>query len=122
MRKFDRVRSRSLAATSRLCRLLGAVPGRRVLSAVFFATLLAGLSDRAFGDEGMWLFNNPPLKQFKEKYNFEPRPQWLEHLQKASVRFNSGGSGSFISPNRIKINNHQLRLQKMQKKSSRKKK
>ena len=27
-------------------------------------------------DEGMWLFTNPPLKQLKEKYNFEPTPQW----------------------------------------------
>src|SRR5215831_3909666 len=120
MRKFDRVRSRSLAATSRVCRLLGDVPGRRVLSAVFFATLLAGLSDRAFGDEGMWLFNNPPLKQFKEKYNFEPTPQWLEHLQKASVRFNSGGSGSFISPNGLTITNHHVGLDTLQKMSSEK--
>jgi len=120
MRKFDRVRSRSLAATSRLCRLLGDVPGRRVLSAVFFATLLAGLSDRAFGDEGMWLFNNPPLKQFKEKYNFEPTPQWLEHLQKASVRFNSGGSGSFVSPNGLTITNHHVGLDTLQKMSSEK--
>jgi peptidase S46-like protein len=39
----------------------------------------------ALADEGMWLFNNPPLKQFKEKYQFEPSPPWLEHLQKASV-------------------------------------
>jgi len=31
------------------------------------------------------------VKQLKEKYQFEPSPQWLEHLQKASVRFNSGG-------------------------------
>ena len=45
-------------------------------------------------DEGMWLFNNPPLKQFKEKYQFEPTPQWLDHLQKSSVRFNSGGRKS----------------------------
>jgi Peptidase S46 len=57
----------------------------------------------ALADEGMWLFNNPPLKQLKEKYQFEPSPQWLEHLQKASVRFNSGGSGSFVSANGLCI-------------------
>ena len=75
---------------------------------------------RAFGDEGMWLFNNPPLKQLKEKHNFEPTPQWLEHLQKASVRFNSGGSGSFISPHGLCITNHHVGLDTLQKMSSEK--
>src|SRR6266496_6427909 len=56
-------------------------------------------------DEGMWLFNAPPLRQLKEKYQFEPTQQWLEHLQRASVRFNSGGSGSFVSPNGLVITN-----------------
>src|SRR5438874_4266379 len=80
--------------------------------------LVAGLSDRAFGDEGMWLFNNPPLKQFKEKYQFEPTPQWLEHLQKSSVRFNSGGSGSFVSPNGLCITNHHVGADALQKAST----
>ena len=93
---------------------------RKFLSAVFFSALFASLSDHAFGDEGMWLFNNPPLKQLKEKYNFEPTPQWLEHLQKASVRFNSGGSGSFISANGLCITNHHVGLDTLQKISSEK--
>src|SRR2546423_9424132 len=59
-------------------------------------------------DEGMWLFNNPPLKQFKAKYQFEPTPQWLEHLQKPSVRFNSGGNGPFDSANGLCITNHHV--------------
>src|SRR6266404_2470620 len=88
---------------------------RKFLSAVFFSILLAVLSDHAFGDEGMWLFNNPPLKQFKEKYQFEPTPQWLEHLQKASVRFNSGGSGSFVSANGLVITNHHVGADCLQK-------
>jgi hypothetical protein len=69
-------------------------------------------------DEGMWLFNNPPLKQLKEKYQFEPTPQWLEHLQKASVRFNSGGSGSFVSANGLCITNHHVGADALQKASS----
>jgi hypothetical protein len=47
--------------------------------------LVAGLSDRAFGDEGMWLYTAPPIKQLKDKYSFEPSKQWLEHLQKSSI-------------------------------------
>src|SRR5438105_6148841 len=87
---------------------------------VFLSILFGALSDRAFGDEGMWLFNNPPLKQLKEKYNFEPTPQWLEHLQKSSVRFNSGGSGSFVSSTGLCITNHHVGLDTLQKISSEK--
>ena len=90
---------------------------RRVLFALL--TVSAGLSS-ATADEGMWLFNNPPLKQFKEKYQFEPTPSWLEHLQKSSVRFNSGGSGSFVSANGLVITNHHVGLDTLQKISSEK--
>src|SRR3977135_234083 len=84
-----------------------------------FVIMSAGLSSAA-GNEGMWLFNNPPLKQFKEKYQFETTPQWLEHLQKSSVRFNSGGSGSFVSANGLVITNHHVGLDTLQKISSEK--
>src|SRR5882762_9509865 len=82
-----------------------------------FVAASTGLSS-ALADEGMWLFNNPPLKQFKEKYQFEPTPQWLEHLQKSSVRFNSGGSGSFVSATGLCITNHHVGADALQKASS----
>jgi hypothetical protein len=88
-------------------------------SLVALLTVSAALSS-ARADEGMWLFNNPPLKQFKEKYQFEPAPQWLEHLQKSSVRFNSGGSGSFVSATGLVITNHHVGLDTLQKVSSEK--
>jgi hypothetical protein len=92
-----------------------------ILRRTFAALVLTiAASSFAFADEGMWLFNNPPLKQFKEKYNFEPTPQWLEHLQKSSVRFNSGGSGSFVSSNGLAITNHHVGLDTLQKISSEK--
>src|SRR2546421_6797329 len=81
-------------------------------------TCLTGFATVAIADEGMWLFNAPPLKQLMEKYNFEPTPQWLDHLQKASVRFNSGGSGSFISANGLVITNHHVGADALQKASS----
>ena len=86
---------------------------RFLFSSVFALTL--GLGSSVLADEGMWLFNAPPLKQLKEKYQFEPTPQWLEHLQKASVRFNSGGSGSFVSANGLVITNHHIGADCLQK-------
>src|SRR5437773_7356569 len=73
------------------------------------------LNTSVSADEGMWLFNAPPLKQLKQKYQFEPTQQWLEHLQKASVRFNSGGSGSFVSANGLVITNHHVGADTLQK-------
>jgi hypothetical protein len=84
------------------------------LSAITIACLI-GFAAAAIADEGMWLFSAPPLKQLKEKYNFEPSPQWLEHLQKASVRFSSGGSGSFVSVSGLVITNHHVGADTLQK-------
>src|SRR5512142_3434476 len=56
------------------------------------------LAGMAFADEGMWLFNVPPTAKIKAKYNFEVTQPWLDHVRLSSVRFNNGGSGSFVSP------------------------
>jgi hypothetical protein len=79
---------------------------------------LAGLSLAvlpAHADEGMWLFNNPPRKILKDKYGFDPPAEWLEHVQKSSVRFNSGGSGSFVSPDGLVLTNHHVGADALQK-------
>jgi hypothetical protein len=74
-----------------------------------------------YADEGMWLFNHPPRNILKERYGFDPTDQWLEHVQKSSVRFNSGGSGSFISPDGLVMTNHHVGLSTLQKISSKEK-
>ncbi len=81
--------------------------------ACLLAVLLAASVVRA--DEGMWLFNAPPKEQLKEKYGFEPPQAWYDHLQKSSVRFNSGGSGSFVSANGLCITNHHVGADALQK-------
>src|SRR4051794_14957431 len=91
----------------------------RIFRWSLLALVLTAISS-AFADEGMWLFTNPPLKQLKDKYHFEPTLQWLEHLQKSSVRFNSGGSGSFVSANGLTITNHHVGLDTLQKISTEK--
>ena len=68
----------------------------------------AAQAPMARGDEGMWLFNQPPRKLLKERYGFDPTDAWLEHLQKSAVRFNSGGSGSFVSADGLVMTNHHV--------------
>jgi hypothetical protein len=77
---------------------------------------LKGSSLRA--DEGMWLFSNPPRKMLKEQYHFEPSDEWLKNVQQAAVRFNSGGSGAFVSPEGLVITNHHVGADALQKLST----
>ncbi|WP_068260860.1 S46 family peptidase [Rubripirellula obstinata] len=62
----------------------------------------------ASGDEGMYLFNDLPTQQLKADHDFEPSEDWADHLRLSSVRFNSGGSGSFISSDGLVLTNHHV--------------
>jgi hypothetical protein len=59
-------------------------------------------------DEGMWTFNNVPREDIKQKYGFDVTDEWLHKVQLASVRFNNGGSGSFVSPNGLVLTNYHI--------------
>lgn len=88
----------------------------RILRALILIAFLPLAVLRA--EEGMWTFDNPPLKQMKEKYGFAPSQQWLDHLRLASVRFNDGGSGSFVSPHGLVLTNHHVAMGQLQKLST----
>ena len=89
-------------------------------AALCVAVCLAALAaaPAVFGDEGMWLFNKPPLDYLKKHYDFAPTKDWLEHVQKSSVRFNTGGSGSFVSADGLVMTNHHVGAATLQKVST----
>ena len=77
----------------------------------FLAILLAYafvFSTLATADEGMWLYNEPPTAKIKAKYGFELTQEWLDHVRLSSVRFNNGGSGSFVSADGLTFTNHHV--------------
>jgi len=82
---------------------------RKVLGAVILALFsLQTLNFTALADEGMWTFNNVPRAEIKKKYGFDVTDEWLKKAQLASVRFNNGGSGSFVSPNGLVLTNYHI--------------
>jgi hypothetical protein len=62
----------------------------------------------ANADEGMWLYNAAPKDKIKSRYGFELSQAWLDHVRLSSVRFNNGGSGSFVSADGLTFTNHHV--------------
>src|SRR5215813_7216678 len=86
----------------------------------FFCSLLISLFATsgvsvALADEGMWPFNNVPKAEIKRKYSFDVTDDWLKKVQLASVRFNNGGSGSFVSADGLVLTNHHIASDTLQK-------
>jgi hypothetical protein len=92
-----------------------------MLRKFFAVVLIACFAGSTFvhADEGMWTFDNPPLNQWKERYNFEPTREWLDNLRLASVRLSDGGSSSFVSPNGLLITNQHVASGQLAKSSTR---
>jgi hypothetical protein len=80
--------------------------------------LVACFSRLAFADEGMWLYNQFPSPKVKAKYGFAPAQKWLDHVRLSSVRFNNGGSGSFVSADGLTFTNHHVGADCIQKLST----
>lgn len=58
-------------------------------------------------DDGMWTFDNLPLKQWKERYGFEPSQAWIDKVRLASPKVNNASAG-FVSPNGLIATNHHV--------------
>ena len=85
---------------------------------LIFAWILAVSSPLMRGDEGMWLFNQVPKAAIAKKYGFTVTEQFARQLQLGSVRFNNGGSGSFVSGEGLLFTNHHVGMDCIQKVSS----
>jgi hypothetical protein len=85
---------------------------------LFIAALL---SVPAFSDEGMWTLDNLPTASLQQRYGFAPSKDWIDRVKLAALRFNDGGSGSFVSADGLVLTNHHVALGQLGKVSSEKK-
>lgn len=74
----------------------------------------------ATADEGIWLFNAFPRQTVEKAYGFRVTDEFLHHLQQSAVRFNNGGTGSFVSANGLLFTNHHVGADCIQKLSTEK--
>jgi hypothetical protein len=81
-----------------------------------FGSLL--MNSPLHADEGMWLFNRFPSTDVARRHRFNVTPDFLQHLQKSAVRFNNGGTGSFVSSEGLLFTNHHVGADCIQKVSS----
>ena len=79
---------------------------KRILLSVLI--LILCFPPSTFADEGMWTFDNPPLKVWKEKYQFEPSKEWMEHLRLSTVKVGNVATGSFVSPDGLIMTNQHV--------------
>ena len=86
--------------------MLGFRPSR-MLAALFLLAILLAWAGPVAADEGMWLFENPPVQLLQQRHGFTPSSAWLNHLMRAAVDF-GGASGSFVSPDGLILTNHHV--------------
>ena len=114
----------SRCQTNRIQNLLspsGSALMKRLIAAFAVVAMFVNPFDQArsvVAEEGMYLVDELPLELWRDRYDFEPAEGWAEHLRLSSVRFNSGGSGSFISSDGLVLTNHHVASDTLQKLSS----
>ena len=67
-------------------------------------TLFLLCATAACADDGIWLFNQFPVDTVKQKYEFDVKPAFLDHLRLSTAKL-PGGAGAFVSPNGLLLTN-----------------
>ncbi len=70
------------------------------------AALAAFAAFPAAAEEGMWTFDNPPRAAIAGKYGVTLDSAWLDRVREATVRLETGCTGSFISADGLILTNH----------------
>lgn len=70
------------------------------------AACAALLATAAAADEGMWTFDNVPQASVQQQYRATLDQPWLDKLRRSITRFESGCTGSFVSPDGLVLTNH----------------
>jgi hypothetical protein len=81
---------------------------KRPLLICILLVAVVSASSLSQADEGMWLYNAFPKDRIKAKYGFAATQEWLDHIRMSSVRFSTGGSGSFVSADGLTLTNHHV--------------
>jgi hypothetical protein len=87
------------------------------MNAVCLLLAMLALCIRSRADEGLWLYNHPPVQAVREKYGFDLSDAWLTHLRLSSVRF-GGASGAFVSGEGLVLSNHHVGSRALQRLST----
>jgi len=77
---------------------------KRILALLILLNLFVLM---VLADDGMWTFDNPPTRLWKERYGFEPSKEWLDKVRLASPKVNNASAG-FVSPNGLIATNHHV--------------
>ncbi|MFZ9886195.1 MAG: S46 family peptidase [Myxococcota bacterium] len=91
----------------------------RSFARFFVAGLLSsGLVAPALADEGMWPYNMVPVEAVAKDHGYTLTDSFLANTMRSSVRFNNGGSGSFVSARGLVMTNHHVGADCIQKLAS----
>jgi len=70
------------------------------------AALAAFAAFPVAAEEGMWTLDSPPRAAIQQKYGVSLDSAWLDRLREATVRLETGCTGSFISGEGLILTNH----------------